>query len=74
MTLLTKIITRELPGTFDRRQWVTEFHPWGIRFRAKRTRKFFDITWDAIWNKAMMIEVARVRVEKLAARKAKRAS
>ena len=71
MTLLTNPIKRELPGSFDRRSWIVELHPRFVRFRAKRTRRVFDITWDSIWNRAMLIEVERVRQERKEHRRGK---
>jgi hypothetical protein len=69
MTILNKPIRRELPQTFDRRRWLIELQPWGINFRAKRTRRTYPITWDAIWDKSQKIAVELARAEKKAARK-----
>ena len=71
MTLLTKPIRRELPHTYDRRNWIVELHPWGISFRAKRTRRDFPITWDSIWNRAMQIAAEHARQERRQRRAAK---
>jgi hypothetical protein len=64
MTLLTKTIRRELPRQFDRRSWIVEVHPGFVRFRAKRCKRTYDISWDAIWNRTMLIEAERVRLER----------
>lgn len=67
MTLLQKPIRRELPQTFDRRQWVISIEPWGLQFRAKRSRteaQTFPIEWEAVWSKAVQIAVERRRKEK----------
>lgn len=64
MTMLTKVVRRELPLEFDRRAWISEWHPWGMRFRAKRTRKPFDITWNQVLNRAMEIEAAAEKAAK----------
>jgi hypothetical protein len=74
MTLLTKPIKRELPQTFDRRSWIIELQPWGINFRAKRTRKSFPITWDSIFNRTMLIAAESERREKAERRKLRRAA
>lgn len=72
MTLLEKKIRRELPVTLDRRQWVIELAPWGITFRAKRTRQSFPITWDAIFTKTMQIAAEAARKERAEKRKARK--
>jgi hypothetical protein len=64
VTLLNKPIRRELPGTFDRRQWLIELQPWGINFRAKRTRRTYPITWAAIWDKSQKIAAEQLRLER----------
>ena len=69
MTVLTKAIRRELPVTFDRRNWIVEIVPWGIQFRAKRTRRKFPITWEAIWHHAQEIAVEAARKERAERRK-----
>lgn len=73
ITLLTKTIRRQIPQEFDRRNWVVEVHPWGLRFRAKRCKQTFDCTWGQAWNKAQMNHVEAVRAEKKAARKVRAA-
>lgn len=70
MTLLTKTIKRELPGTFDRRYWIVELHGWGINFRAKRTRRSYPIKWDSIFNRCMAIAAEQARRDRLAKRNA----
>ena len=72
MTVLQSKIKRELPVTLDRRYWIVELHPWGITFRAKRTRQSFPITWDAIFTKTMQIAAEAARKERAEKRKAKR--
>lgn len=73
MTLLTKPIKRELPITLDRREWIIELQPFGINFRAKRTRKAFPITWDSIFTKTMLIAAERERKERAERRNLRRA-
>jgi hypothetical protein len=73
MTVLTKPIKRELPGTFDRREWIVELHGWGINFRAKRTRRSFPIKWDSIFNRCMAIAAEADKRERAERRKAKKA-
>lgn len=73
MTVLTKKIVRELPMTFDRRNWKVSIEPWGIMFKAKRSRgakSSFGITWEAAWHKAVANEVERRRREKKDKKKA----
>jgi hypothetical protein len=72
MTILTKPIKRELPLTFDRRSWIVELQPWGINFRAKRTRQTFPITWETIWAKAQHIAAELARKERAERRKARK--
>jgi len=68
--MLEKSIRRELPQTFDRRHWYVTIEPWGLSFRAKRSRKGdYPITWDSIFNKAMLIAAERARKEKKEKRK-----
>jgi hypothetical protein len=69
MTLLTKPIRRELPQTFDRRNWLIELQPWGINFRAKRTRRTYPITWESIWCHSQKIAAELARAERRARRK-----
>lgn len=69
MTLLSKVIRRELPQMFDRRAWLVELHPGFVRFRAKRTRRTYDVPWDSIWGKAMFIAAEQRRLERRARRK-----
>ena len=66
MTLLTKRIKRELPGQFDRRSWLIELESWGLNLRAKRTRRSYPISWDSIFNKAMLIAAEADRKERKA--------
>ena len=72
MTVLTKPVKRELPGTFDRRSWIVELMPWGINFRAKRSRRAFPITWDSVFVRCMMIAAEQDRKAKAEARKLRR--
>jgi hypothetical protein len=64
MTVLSKPLRRELPMTFDRRIWLVELQPWGVTFRAKRTRKVYPITWAAIWDKSQKIAAEQLRLER----------
>lgn len=66
MTVLQKPVKRELPISFDRRQWVATLHPYGIEIKAKRTRgnSTYTILWETIISKAIEIRVARERREK----------
>ena len=72
MTLLQKSITRELPEKFDRRNWIVELEPRLIRFRAKRTRQSYPVTWEAVWVLAMKIAAEAKRKEKAERRKARK--
>lgn len=53
MTILRKPIKRELPERIARRQMIVELHPSFIRFREKRSRTAWDISWESVyWNAA----------------------
>ena len=72
MTILTKPVKRELPLPLDRRQWLIELAPFGINFRAKRSRRCYPITWDSIFNRCMAITAERERRERIEKRKNRR--
>jgi len=64
MTVLSKPLRRELPGSYDRRQWSVTLHPWGIDFRAKRSRKSYSITWESVFHRTMELAAQHERCEK----------
>lgn len=75
MTLLQKPIKRELPISFDRRNWTVEMHGAYLRLKPKRSRKeFYDVSWDSIIERAIRAAVELRRREKSLAKKAKRAA
>ncbi len=61
MTILRKPITRELPERIARRQMVVELHPGFIRFREKRSRTAWHISWESVYWKAAEIQAQRQR-------------
>lgn len=69
MTLLKTPVRRELPITFDRRQWSVEMRPLGLEFRAKRERQTHFITWDAVLHRTMEIAAESARREKALSRR-----
>jgi hypothetical protein len=63
MTILRKPIMRELPERIAHRQMVVELHPSFIRFREKRSRTAWDISWESVYWKAAEIQARRRRAE-----------
>ena len=61
MTILRKPIKRELPERIAHRQMVVEFHPAFIRFREKRSRTVWDISWESVYWKAAEIQARQKR-------------
>ena len=50
MTILRKPLKRELPERIAHRQLVVELHPSFVRFREKRSRTVWDISWESIYR------------------------
>lgn len=63
MPVPCKPIKRELPEKIAHRQMVVEFHPGFIRFREKRSRTAWDISWESVYRKAAEIEARRRRAD-----------
>ena len=61
MTLLKKPVRRQLPITFDRRQWTVELRPLGLEFRAKRERQTYFVTWESVLHRTMEIAAEAAR-------------
>ena len=59
MTTLRKPIKRELPEPVARRKMVVELHPGFIRFREKRSRTAWDISWESVYWRAAEIQARR---------------
>lgn len=72
MTGLKRPVRRELPITFDRRQWTVEVHGWGLVFRAKRERRTFEISWESVLHRAHEIAAYKAVADKIAARNARK--
>lgn len=72
MILLKTPIRRELPMSFDRRQWSVELRPLGLEFRAKRERQTYFITWEGVLHRAMEIAAEAARREKAFKAKARK--
>lgn len=64
VTLLKTPVRRELPITFDRRQWSVEMRPLGLEFRAKRERQTHFIAWDTVLHRTMEIAAETARRDK----------
>jgi hypothetical protein len=69
MTVLKIPIRRELPISFDRRQWSVEVRPLGLEFRAKRERQTYFITWESVLHRTMEIAADAARREKALSRR-----
>ena len=54
------------------REVIFDLSPYGIRVRLKGLRGSYEITPASVYTSAVLREVARVKAEKLAAKKAKR--
>lgn len=65
MTKLKTPIRRELPISFDRRQWSVEMRPLGLEFRAKRERTTYFITWEGVLHRTMEIAAESARRDRL---------
>ena len=74
MTMLRTAVIRELPIDFDRRRWVVTLRPWGLEFRAKRTRTVFSISWESVLHRTMEIAAAQAFREKHERRLARRSA
>ena len=48
------------------REITMDFTPYGVKVRLKGLRSSFDISPAAIYNRAVMLEVERLRAEKKA--------
>jgi hypothetical protein len=66
MILLKKPVSRELPISFDRRQWRVVLHPWGLEFRPKRARTTYTITWESVLFRTMEIAAEHARRDRSA--------
>ena len=64
VTILRKPIKRELPEPIARRQIVVELHPGFIRFREKRSRTAWDISWESVYWKAAEIKAREGRSDR----------
>ena len=62
----------ETDERFRGREIVIEVEPRLAYVRLKGTRTRYPISWEGIFNKAVQLEAARVRAEKLAKKKAGR--
>lgn len=69
MTLLAKPVKRELPRPIDRAAWIVELDSVGATFRRKRSRLRYSISWESIWNKAMLQAAEQHRMERAERRK-----
>ncbi|HTS10419.1 MAG TPA: hypothetical protein VMP68_32950 [Candidatus Eisenbacteria bacterium] len=63
MTVLRKPIKRELPERIAHRQMVVELHPGFIRFREKRSRTVWYISWESVYWKAAELQARKKRAE-----------
>jgi len=68
MTVLSRPIKRELPERIAHRQMVVELHPGFIRFREKRSRTAWDISWESVYWKAAEIEARKRRPDRVRTR------
>lgn len=66
MTILRRPIKRELPERIAHRQMVVELHPRFIRFREKRSRTPWDISWESVYCKAAEIQARKQQAQRAA--------
>lgn len=74
MTVLQTTIKRKLPRPIERDEWAVEIGPVGISFRQPRGRTRYDVSWDAVWRRAMEIAAATAQREKREEKELRRAT